>query len=244
MVSIWLLHATGRPGAIGGGWRTYPQIVLKRLRGKKPVGIFIFVKHATKHLAATALALALLCTGCSTAKNSTPEEKPTQPSPTQTPSQTPTPKSGWEDGPPLLPVQAQNNTQEGAIATGKFFIEANDYAIQTGDTQPMQEVIAKEGTAKQDFSSVEETLSKKGTWVSDKIKTELMIAEPRENTDLYVQFAVTQPPQTSTKNPRKKNQGFSLYYGMNLIYSNGRWNVKDFYSIDKDEAERKNNAPN
>ncbi|WCE45501.1 DUF6318 family protein [Winkia neuii] len=183
------------------------------------------MKHATKYLTAVAIVGALLCGGCATHADSSPKQSPTS---SQSRSQKPTPKSGWEDGPPTLPIEAQRNTQEGAIAAGEYFIKTHDYAVQTGDTAPMQRAIANEGLAPKEIAHLKAKIKKIGLWVSDRASMKFVASEPRDGGVLYVQYLVHNAPQTSVDDPTKKNNGAMLDYGINFLYIDGAWKVKEY----------------
>lgn len=195
------------------------------------------MKHATKHLTAVAIVGALLCSGCTTQADSSPKQSPTS---SQSRSQKPTPKSGWEDGPPILPLEAQRNTQEGAIATGKYFIEAHDYAIQSGNTRPMQQVLAKEGSAQETFTEIETKLKADGKWTGKKASVSPDVAHPKEGDIFYTQFKVSFPTYTSIKEPEDRISGGIFLYGINLIYRDNMWEVRDFRSQRLEESLREN----
>ncbi|MDK8100766.1 DUF6318 family protein, partial [Winkia neuii] len=143
---------------------------------------------------------------------------------------------------PLLPVQAQNNTQEGAIATGKFFIEAHDYAIQTGDMQPLHEVLLKDGDANESIKELEKRLNEKGTWVGEKATKELVAVEPQNDESFFLQFLVTQPPHTHSTNKTEKAPKKKFDYAMNLVYKSDRWQIKSLASRYANDEEGQDNG--
>ncbi|MDO4666083.1 MAG: DUF6318 family protein [Actinomycetaceae bacterium] len=155
--------------------------------------------------------LAISLAGCASKQAETKPTKPTKAAkPTQVAS---SPKQGgeqkalaekkklgtWEGDPPAFPLKGNEHTKDGAANVAAYWISATDYAIFTGNTEPMEKVTSTDQPAFRTIRAISESFKETGRYFGKPLKFALDIQELVSEDTFDNQFEVYEPQRMTEK---------------------------------------------